>query len=202
MWRGDTHPETGRGVFLAVLVLIAAVIIAVPLIRRKMKPGQLLCAVILSAAMIFWFVRSLGEYVVFGGAPSISMDNFIPFGTVFVSDDFIAMFASGEEFSDVYLMPQVTRLLRDLAMGLVWGALAPAALNAKTIKGFMCAALFVLIPLELAVNVLFLLGSAYNGHYDMGSYIMLAAGCAAGRLIYGGIAALFKGRSKTRDNGK
>lgn len=194
--------ETGRGIFLAVLVLIAVVVIAVPLIRRKMKPGQFFCAVILSAAMIFWFVRSLGEYVVFGGAPSVCMDNFIPFGTVFVSDDFIAMFASGEEFSDVYLMPQVTRLLRELALGLVWGALAPAAFNTKTVKGFVGVTLLVVLPLELLINVFFLLGAAYDGHYDMGSYIMLATGCAAGRLIYGGITALFKGRSKTRDNDK
>ncbi len=194
--------ETGRGVFLAVLVLIAVVAVAVPLIKRKMKPGQLLCAVILSAAIIYWFIRSLGEYVVFAGAPSICMDNFIPFGTVFVSDDFIAMFASGEEFSAVYLVPQLTRLLRDLAFGLVWGALAPIAFDAKTIKGFVCATLLVVLTLELLVNIFFLLGIAYDGHYDMGSYIMSAIGCAAGRLIYGGITALFKGRGKTHDNGK
>lgn len=194
--------ETGRGIFPAVLVLIAVVIIAIPLIKRKMKPVQFFCAVILSAATIFWFIRSLGEHVVFGGAPSVCMDNFIPFGTVFVSDDFLAMFASGEEFTDVYLIPQLIRLLRNLAFGLVWGLLAPIAFNAKTIKGFVYAALLVVLPLELLVNVFFLLGTAYSGRYDMGSYIMLALGCVMGRLIYGGLTALFKGRSKTRDNSK
>ncbi len=193
--------ETGRGIFLAALVIIAMVIIAVLLIKRKMKPIQFFCAAILSAVMIFWLIRSLGEYVVFGGAPSVCMDNFIPFGTVFVSGDFIAMFASGEEFTDVYLIPQITRLLRDLAFGLLWGVLTPEVFNLKTVKGFVCAALLVVLPLELLINAFFLLGIAYDGHYDMGSYIMLALGCAAGRLIYSGITALFKRRSKN-DNCK
>ncbi len=194
--------ETGRGIFLAVLVLIAAVIIAIPLIRRKMKPKQFVFAVILSAAAIFWLIRSLGEYVVFGGAPHICIDNFIPFGTVFVNGDFIGMFASGEEFTDVYLIPQLTRLLTDLAFGVVWGLLSPAALNLRSVKGFVCASALIALPLEMLVNVFFLFGTAYSGLYDMGSYIMLALGCALGRLIYGGIALLFKRRSGTHDNGK
>lgn len=183
--------DTECGIFLAGLVFIAIILIVVPVVRRKRTIKQLPCMILLAAAMIFWFVKSIGSHVVFGSQPMVCIDNFIPFSTVFVPQDFVEQFPSMKEYVIYYLSPQLIRLAIDFAFGVIWGVLAPMVFKIGNFKRYIFITAIIVVPVEILINVFFVLGISYEEVYDMGEYILLIVGTMLGWLIGSGIAKMY-----------
>lgn len=193
--------DTEHGIFLAGLVLIAFFTAVIPVLKRKRTFKQLPCIILLAAVMVFWFVKSIGTQVVIGLEPMICINNFIPFGTVFMPQSFIEQFSTRQEYISIYLSPQLIRLAIDLTFGILWGILAPIVFKIESFKKYMFFTAIIVLPLEILINIFFLFGISYVGVYDMGSYILLAVGATLGWLIESGISKIFKNRGIGNDNG-
>lgn len=194
--------DTERGIFLTGLVFIAILLIVIPIVKRKMTVKQLPFMILLAAAMIFWFVKSIGSHVVFGSQPMICIDNFIPFKTVFVPQTFVDQFPSRQEYVTYYLSPQCIRLAADFAFGILWGILVPIVFKTKDIKKYMFLTAVIVFPAEILINVFFLLGISYEGVYDTGEYILLVVGTILGWLIGSRISKNSKNKGDSNDNCK
>lgn len=190
--------DTECGIFLAGLVFIAILLIVIPVVRRKRTVKQLPCMILLAAAMIFWFVKSIGPHVVFGSQPMICINNFVPFGTVFMPQDFVEQFPSRDEYVTFYLSPQLIRLAIDFAFGILWGIFAPMVFKIESLKRYIFLTAIIVIPTEILVNVFFLFGISYEGFYDMGEYIMLIVGTILGRLIGNGISEINRDKGDSK----
>lgn len=186
--------DTESGVFLAGLVFIAILLIVIPVVRRKRTVKQLPCMILLAAAMIFWFIKSIGSHVVFGSQSIICINNFIPFGSIFVSQDFVEQFPSRKEYVTYYLSPQLIRLAIDFAFGIIWGILAPMVFKIENLKRYIFLTAIIVIPVEILINVFFVLGISYEEVYDMGEYILLLVGTMLGWFIGSGISKINKGK--------
>lgn len=190
--------DTECGIFLASLVFIAILLIVIPVVRRKRTIKQLPCMILLAAAMIFWFVKSIGPHVVFGSQPMICINNFVPFGTIFVSQDFVEQFPSRKEYVTYYLSPQLIRLAIDFAFGILWGVLAPIVFKIENLKRYIFLTAIIVIPVEILINAFFVLGISYEEVYDMGEYILLLVGTMLGWFIGNGISKTNKGKGNSK----
>lgn len=190
--------DTECGIFLAGLVFIAILLIVIPVVKRKRTIKQIPCMILLAAAMIFWFVKSIGSHVVFGSNPMICIDNFVPFGTVFVPQAFVEQFPSREEYVNYYLSSQLIRFAIDFAFGILWGILAPMVFKTGGFKRYIFLTAIVVVPIEILINVFFLLGISYEGVYDTGEYILLMVGTILGWLIGSGISKISKDKGDSK----
>lgn len=190
--------DTECGIFLAGLVFIAILLIVIPVVRRKRTVKQLPCMILLAAVMIFWFVKSIGSRVVFGSQPMICINNFVPFGTVFMPQDFVEQFQSNEEYVTYYLSPQLIRLAIDFAFGILWGIFAPIVFKVENLKRYIFLTAIIVIPAEILINVFFLFGISYEGFYDMGEYILLIVGTILGWLIGNGISKINRDKEDSK----
>lgn len=190
--------DTEGGIFLAGLVFIAIILIMIPVVKRKRTIKQLPCMILLAAAMIFWFVKSIGSHVVFGSQPMVCIDNFAPFSTIFVPQDFVEQFPSRKEYVAYYLSPQLIRLAIDFAFGILWGVLAPMVFKIGNLKRYIFLTAIIVIPVEILINVFFVLGISYEEVYDMGEYILLMVGTMLGWLIGSGISKIYKDKGDSK----
>lgn len=187
--------STHHGMGLTILILIPMIVIVVSTIRRMLNVKQFICAVLLAAATIYWFVMTFGPWI----DTEIRIVHFqgkiIPFGTLFVSyKDF--GFDDEGIFITNYLIPQFKRLTIIFCYALIWGVLAPTVFKIKSFKQFLIPTISIILPLELIILLGFLFGfAAPVDFYDTGCYILLALGTALGYNIQKGISKLHEERS-------
>lgn len=195
MYMIDTH----SGILPAALILIAIIAIAVPLIMRKLTLRQLICAVVLAAAMIFWLIQSLGTYVIFGGALRGQSIDVIPFSSVLLTVDDFGGLLTQQELWENCIAPQLFGLSVSLGFGIVWGITAAETFNLRTAKKITVISFAVMLPLELAINLAALSGIVYSYRYDTARYLLTAAGITGGWFIRKGVMCLKKERRDDND---
>ena len=180
-----------NGIILFALIFIAIILIGAFLIARRLDLKQAVAAVFLAAAAIFRIVEGLGDSI--GFPPTlkyISSFNFIPFGKLF--------FVPGDgswpstQAHLYYLIPILIDLAAAFALGVLWGLSAPTVFRITTAKKYVKTTLLILLPVQLLVNLSHLFYFSYSNHFDMGGYIVMAAGCLLGWSILNAV----KSRSK------
>lgn len=187
-----------NGTVLFSLVFIAVVLIAAFLIARRLSFKQLIAAVFLAAAVIFRIVEGLGEDIGLPPLPQyMGLFDLCPFRKLFmVPGEGSWPSAEAQLF---YLTPILTDLAVAFGTGLLWGLLAPVVFKITAGKRYVKISLFILLPVQLTVNLCHLFYLSYSGNFDMGSYILMAAGCALGWIIYKKAASRRK-EKKLNDN--
>lgn len=172
-----------NGIVLWALLFIAIVLIAAFLIARRLNLKQFAVAVVLAVAAIFRIVEGLGDSVGFPPALQyINRFNFIPFAKLF--------FVPGEgswsstEAHLYYLIPILVDLAAAFGLGILWGLLAPILFKITTTKKYIKTTLFILLPIQLLVNLSHLFYMSYSEHFDIGSYILMASGSFLGWMIF------------------
>lgn len=192
--------STHGGIVLAVLVVIAFTIIGIALVRRRLNIKELMLSFLLAAAMIFWFVLSIGEYVrTVIDLKFYSLYSYMPFGTVFVGELGIENFT---ELMRSYLANQLRRLTVSFGFAVVWGLLAPTVCRVKRLKQFLLITAVTVLPLEVMVMLAYMFGVAeLTEYYDTGSFVLLIVGAILGYFIQKGISDMRNERRIENDKG-
>lgn len=192
--------STHGGIVLAVLVVIAFTVIGIALVRRKLDLKQFVFSILLAAAMICWFVSSIGEYVRTGiKLRFYNLFSYIPFGTLIFGD---LGYDSFEEFMRLYLANQIRRITVSFGFAVIWGSLAPTIFKAESLKRLLIYTAGVVLPLEVTIMLAYMFGVAnLTEFYDTGSYVMLTAGSIFGYFIQKGISDIRNERRIENDNG-
>ena len=175
--------ETHSGVFLASLVLIAMTLIVTLSLARKITLKLIPLTIILAAATIFLIIRSLGSCIVIGGSVSIHSINLIPFSTLFKSIEDFQGFQTNEDFVIYYYLPQCKILIITFCFGILWGICAPILFKADSLKKLTVISLCTILPIELLINLCYILQISYENYYDTSLYFLLAIGSALGWLF-------------------
>lgn len=193
---------THGGIVLAFLIILAFTVIGIALVRRKLNLSRFILAFVLAAAMIVWFVLSIGEYIRIGEMRFYRFFSYIPFGTIFVGDFRDLGWESFDEFMNGHLAAQLWRAAIPLGFAVIWGALAPTVLNAKKLSRLLRITAAVVIPIEALVMLAVMFGAAnLKAFYDTSSFILLIVGTILGYFIQKGISKLYAKRRAQNDNG-
>lgn len=168
---------------LFVLILIVSVLNIWGLFTRRFNLKGFICSIILSVSAVFWIINGLGDMI--GFPPSLyhmEAFGFVPFGKLFFVPS-EGNWSSTEAHLN-YLMPIITYLAVTFVFGIIWGILAPTVFKSVTLKEYVRSVFAVIFPVNLLINLSHLFYVSYTEHFDMGSYIMLAAGCFIGWIIH------------------
>ncbi len=175
---------------LIILILIPLILITIFLFARKIGLKQLICAVLLSSAAIFWIMSSLDEDLAWPPTTDyIHIFNFVPFDTLFLNPD------GGwpdTQSHMLYITPIVWLFALNFVFGIVWGCLSPVVFKINSTAKYVVLTISILLPLQLFINMTYIFYVSMSRRFDMGNYILLALGCTLGRLIFNGKGSLRK----------
>ena len=159
----------------ALASIIFIIIITVKLLMRKLSLKQLIYALVLSAAAVYWITLSVDGIHLHSLCFNAYHYLLFPLSNLFTSLD-----------NNHYVgnLPQFIEQLRNtFVFALIWGFSLPVLFKADTYKKALIVSAFTVLPLE----ILFMLGCFFGvieKYFETGAYIFLFAGTSLGWLLH------------------